>query len=83
VTDPFQPFVADAANSAALAAARTVAEATRSVYGPLVIAGARGAGKSHLLRAIRDKAVLADPSRQAPFGDRINDLNTIAVHDVH
>jgi chromosomal replication initiator protein len=64
VTDPFQPFVADPANSAALAAARTVAEATRAMYGPLVITGARGSGKSHLLRAIRDQAVLVDPSRQ-------------------
>ena len=33
-------------------------------YGPLTFVGPRGSGKTHLLRAIRDRAQLADPARQ-------------------
>jgi chromosomal replication initiation ATPase DnaA len=64
VTDPFAPFPPDPATQAAVAAARTVADATRAVYRPLVVTGARGAGKSLLLRAIRDRALAASPPRQ-------------------
>ena len=64
MTDPFAAFVADPANQAALAAARTVAEATRVLYGPLVLVGRRGAGKSHLLLAIRDRVAAGTPPRQ-------------------
>jgi chromosomal replication initiation ATPase DnaA len=64
VSDPFATFVADAANQAALAAARSAADATRMPYGPLLLVGPRGSGKSHLLRSIRDRAALAEPPRQ-------------------
>jgi len=64
VSDPFASFVADPANQAALAAARTAADATRMVYGPLLFLGPRGSGKTHLLRAIRDRATLATPPKQ-------------------
>jgi chromosomal replication initiation ATPase DnaA len=65
VTDPFASFVTDPASAAAVAAARTVADASRTLYGPLVLIGVRGAGKSHLLRAVRDRAAAQTPPRRA------------------
>lgn len=64
MTDPFAAFVTDPANLDAVTAARTVADLGRAVFAPLVIQGPRGSGKSHLLRAIRDRAVAATPPRQ-------------------
>ncbi|MGE0441632.1 MAG: DnaA/Hda family protein [Gemmatimonadales bacterium] len=64
MTDPFASFVADSATQAALSAARMVAETPRMHY-LLLLVGARGAGKSHLLRAIRDRLAGAVPSRSA------------------
>jgi chromosomal replication initiation ATPase DnaA len=64
VSDPFASFVVDAANQAAVAAARTAADATRMPYGPLLVVGSRGAGKTHLLRSIRDRAAVAESPRQ-------------------
>lgn len=62
MTDPFAPFVADPANQEALAAARMVADTPRMRY-LLLVHGNRGAGKTHLLRAIRDRAAAGDPPR--------------------
>lgn len=59
MTDSFASFVTDPANAAAATAARTVADASRALYGPLVLVGARGSGKSHLLRAVHDRATSA------------------------
>lgn len=64
MTDPFASFVADAATQAALAAARMVAETPRMHY-LLLLVGPRGSGKSHLLRAIRDRLAVATPARSA------------------
>ena len=64
MSDPFASFVVDAANQAALAAARSAADASRMPYGPLLFVGPRGSGKTHLLRAIRDRAALVESPRQ-------------------
>jgi chromosomal replication initiation ATPase DnaA len=64
VTDPFASFLPDPATAAAVAAARTVAEAGAGSFTPLVVTGARGAGKSFLLRAIQARAEAADPPRR-------------------
>lgn len=64
MSDPFATFVTDPATAAAVTAARSVAGLSRALYAPLVIAGPRGSGKSHLLRAIRDRALGGSPPRQ-------------------
>ncbi|MBX3147587.1 MAG: ATP-binding protein [Gemmatimonadales bacterium] len=63
MTDPFASLVPDPATRAAVAAARMVAESPRG-HLLLLITGARGSGKTHLLRAIRDRAAGATPPRQ-------------------
>lgn len=62
MTDPFSSFVADPANQEALAAARLVADTPRIRY-LLLVQGNRGAGKTHLLQTIRDRASSAEPPR--------------------
>ncbi len=63
MTDPFASLVPDPATRAALAAARMVAESPRAHF-LLLITGSRGSGKTHLLRAIRDRAAGSTPPRQ-------------------
>ena len=48
----FETFMLDAANRAAAAAARTVADASGVPFAPLVVIGPPGSGKTELLRAI-------------------------------
>lgn len=62
MTDPFAAFVADPANQEALAAARMVADTPRMRY-LLLVHGTRGAGKTHLLKTIRDRAAGGEPLR--------------------
>jgi chromosomal replication initiation ATPase DnaA len=50
-----ESFTLDPGNRAAAAAARTVADASGVPYAPLVIVGARGCGKTELLRAIAER----------------------------
>jgi chromosomal replication initiation ATPase DnaA len=57
----FDNFVVGSANRLAAAAARAVAEAPGSTYNPLVIYGASGLGKSHLLGAIGCHAAALQP----------------------
>lgn len=62
MTDSFASFVADPATHAALSAVRLLAEGPRMPY-LLVLVGQRGAGKTHLLRAVRDRLTTATPPR--------------------
>ncbi len=62
MTDSFASFVADPATQAAMSAVRQLADGPRMAY-LLVLVGQRGAGKSHLLRAARDRLTTAVPPR--------------------
>ncbi|MEO8450765.1 MAG: DnaA/Hda family protein [Gemmatimonadota bacterium] len=55
MTDLLGALVTDSANAAALAAAEAVGGAHRRLYGPLVIVGPPGMGKSALLNGIQDR----------------------------
>jgi chromosomal replication initiation ATPase DnaA len=57
----FDNFVEVSANRLAASAARAVAEAPGATYNPLVISGAPGMGKTHLLAAIGNHALELQP----------------------
>lgn len=57
----FDSFVVGPGNRMAAAAARRVAEAPRTAYNPLLIHGARGSGKTHLLQAVGALALAVRP----------------------
>ncbi len=62
--DSFASFVADPATQAALSAVRLLADGPK-LPSVLVVIGHRGSGKSHLLRALRDRLAGAVPVRTA------------------
>ncbi len=62
--DSFASFVADPATQAALSAVRLVADGPK-LPSVLVVTGQRGSGKSHLLRALRDRLAAVVPVRSA------------------
>ncbi len=64
MSDSFASFVADPATQAALSAVRSLADGPRMPY-LLLVVGQRGAGKTHLLRAVRDRFATAVPPRSA------------------
>lgn len=57
----FETFISGPANRLASAAAVRVAEAPASTYNPLLLYGASGLGKTHLLMAIGNRAVQLRP----------------------
>lgn len=63
----FDRFVVGTGNRLAAAAARRVAESPGSSYNPLVISGAPGLGKTHLLHAIGALARALEPERYVHF----------------
>ncbi|RKQ69460.1 chromosomal replication initiator protein DnaA [Litorimonas taeanensis] len=58
----FDNFVVGASNELAFAVARQIASCRAPQYNPIVIHGANGMGKTHLLHAIEDAARASDPS---------------------
>lgn len=64
MSDSFASFVADPATQAAVSAVRLLADGPR-MPSLLLLVGQRGAGKTHLLRAVRDRLSTAVPPRTA------------------
>jgi chromosomal replication initiator protein len=58
----FDNFVVGASNELAFAVARQIASCRAPQYNPIVIHGANGMGKTHLLHAIEDAIRSSDPS---------------------
>lgn len=58
----FDNFVVGASNELAFAVARQIASCRAPQYNPIVIHGANGMGKTHLLHAIEDAIQSSDPS---------------------
>ena len=63
----FESFVVGAGNRLAAAAARAVAEAPGAAYNPLVLYGAPGLGKTHLLGALGHLAQRLHPARTVRY----------------
>jgi hypothetical protein len=79
----FDRLVIGAGNLLAATAARRVAESPGRSYNPLVVSGAPGVGKSHLLAAIGHLALAADPDLlvHAESADAFVDRVTASIAD--
>ncbi len=63
----FDRFVIGAGSRLAAAAAQAVAERPAEAYNPLFIYGGAGLGKTHLLHAISNEVMLAQPNRHIVY----------------
>jgi chromosomal replication initiation ATPase DnaA len=63
----FDNYVVGSANRLAVAAARAVAESPGGVYNPLFVYGASGLGKTHLIGAIGNEAVVRAPGLSVEY----------------
>src|SRR5690606_13970530 len=77
----FERFIVGPANRVAAAAAVRAAEAPGRIYNPLVIAGAPGLGKTHLLMAIGQRARMFDAELRVHYetGEEFVDRVTAAL----
>lgn len=63
----FDDFIVDPSNSFAVVSSKTVAENPAKEYNPLLIQGALGLGKTHLLHAIADYINKKDPQSKVVY----------------
>ena len=63
----FDNFVVGASNRLAISAARAVAQSPGTAYNPLLVYGASGLGKTHLVSAIAHHARIAEPDLRVEF----------------
>jgi chromosomal replication initiator protein len=63
----FDNYVVGSANRLAVAAARAVAESPGGVYNPLFVYGGPGLGKTHLIGAIGNEAVIRAPGLSVEY----------------
>jgi chromosomal replication initiator protein len=63
----FDRFVVGAHNQLAVAASRAVADKPAKMYNPLFLYGGVGLGKTHLMQAIGNQLLAADPSRRISY----------------
>ncbi len=63
----FDNFVVGASNELAVAVARQIANGTQAQYNPIVLHGANGLGKTHLLYAIENELKTKQPESRVKF----------------
>ncbi|MBM4183409.1 MAG: chromosomal replication initiator protein DnaA [Gemmatimonadetes bacterium] len=63
----FDRFVVGAHNQLAVAASRAVADKPAKMYNPLFLYGGVGLGKTHLMHAIGNQLLAADPTRRISY----------------
>ncbi|MEQ1856599.1 MAG: chromosomal replication initiator protein DnaA [Longimicrobiales bacterium] len=63
----FDRFVTGAHNQLAVAASRAVADKPAKMYNPLFLYGGVGLGKTHLMHAIGNQLLAADPTRKISY----------------
>ena len=63
----FENYVVGSANRLAVAAAHAVADAPGAIYNPLFIYSSSGLGKTHLMGAIANRALVRSPDLSVEY----------------
>lgn len=79
----FENFIVGSSNRFAHATAMAVADNPSNIYNPLVIYGASGVGKTHLLFAIKNKINQKFPDKKTEYirGEEFTNMLIKAIHD--
>src|SRR5437879_8739378 len=78
----FQTFVIGKSNELAAAAAHAVAEAPGKTYNPLIISGATGLGKTHLMQAIAHAVLEQNPETRLQYFGAEQFINDV-IESIH